>query len=311
MRGFFRAESILRVQTLTRAGLQWGHRNILLYPCIVSVRNWIGNYYYFSEATTRIRALVCSHSFINHALVNILITYLTDNWSTSHFEMAALVTNVQEGVSGIMVIVLAQILDSPIGSIEFLPLYFTVLRDFSSFLISFLYNLLIPKHWRKATGTLTLVRIGCGLACSMLCCVAAWQVEGKRLRAISNEGLEDDMSTTIPMSISWLLPQFVLLGVMEGLALNGLTDFLADRIANNDALRATYYASHISDLILGVGKLITASTIILFRRSWFHHNINGSRLDRFFELLTYLSLVNLIYYGSYLFSGFMLCKYAL
>ncbi|KAH0992970.1 hypothetical protein GBA52_004453 [Prunus armeniaca] len=187
-------------------------------------------------------------------------------------------------------------LDSQIGSIEFLPLYFTVLSNFSSFLISFLYKLLIPKHWRKASGMLTLVRIGCGLACSVLCCVAAWQVEGKRLKAISNEGLEDDTSKTIPMSISWLLPQFVLLGVMEGLALNGLTDFLADRIANNDALRATYYASHISDLILGVGKLITASTIILFRRSWFHHNINGSRLDRFFELLTYLSLVNLIYY---------------
>ncbi|CAL8991391.1 unnamed protein product [Prunus brigantina] len=109
MRGFFKAESIKRVQTLTRAGLEWGHRNILLYPCIVSVRNWIGNYYYFSEATTRIRALVCSHSFINHALVNILITYLTDNWSTTHFQMAALVTNVQEGVSGIMVIVLAHI----------------------------------------------------------------------------------------------------------------------------------------------------------------------------------------------------------
>ncbi|KAI5349474.1 hypothetical protein L3X38_002361 [Prunus dulcis] len=109
MRGFFKAESIKRVQTLTRAGLEWGHRNILLYTCIVSVRNWIGNYYYFSEATTRIRALVCSHSFMNHALVNILITYLTDNWSTTHFEMAALVTNVQEGVSGIMVIVLAHI----------------------------------------------------------------------------------------------------------------------------------------------------------------------------------------------------------
>ncbi|CAB4262665.1 unnamed protein product [Prunus armeniaca] len=133
MREFFRADSILRVQTLTRAGLEWGHRNILLYPCIVSVRNWIGNYCYFSEATTCIRgyssllnllkyeyglntlsyvlffSIKSSGSFVNHALVNILITYLNDNWSTPHFEMAALVTNVQEGVSGIMVIVLAHI----------------------------------------------------------------------------------------------------------------------------------------------------------------------------------------------------------
>lgn len=37
------------------------------------------------------------------------MTYLTENWRTSNFAMAALVTNVQEGVSDIMVILLARI----------------------------------------------------------------------------------------------------------------------------------------------------------------------------------------------------------
>ncbi|CAB4262666.1 unnamed protein product [Prunus armeniaca] len=538
MRAFFRADSIVRIQSMIRLGLIWGRCNILPYQCIDSVRKWLGNHFYFSMATTPIRGLVFSHSYVNNALVSILMTYLTENWRTSNFAMAALVTNVQEGVSDIMVIVLARIsdthmtrfkmiastnaayllgllllwirskfmsaqteakvyygaavligigeagrsatlkeflddqyfseqkerpstdenylkrletrkealwrhpwflgallavflptpswtstfmvstilvgvsyllfllgyscyflsrrihkstwksrlyylkklslvypvqeqeqeqeqrggeicivtrvtsssscppeeaqrkkfwplielkagkgffieviamwsaffayslveatgstlffeqmssldTDSGIGSVMDVAVFLTLVSGFSSFLVSFIYNLLIPKQWRKAT----LVRIGCGLACSVLCCVAAWQVEGKRLKLVSGERREHGTSKTIPMSAVWLVPQFVLLGLMKGLALNGLTEFLADRIANNDRLRARYYyASHISDLILGVGKLVTASSILVFRRSWFHPNINGSRLDRFLELLTYLSLANLIYY---------------
>ncbi|CAL8991388.1 unnamed protein product [Prunus brigantina] len=173
---------------------------------------------------------------------------------------------------------------SGIGSVMDVAVFLILVSRFSSFLVSFIYDLLIPKQWRKAT--VTLVRIGCGLACSMLCCVAAWLVEGKRLKLVSPESREHG-TNKIPMSAAWFVPQFVLLGLMEGLALNGLTEFLADRIANNDKLRARYYyASHISELILGVGKLVTASSILVFRRSWFHDNINRSRLDSFFELLT-------------------------
>ncbi|PQM35426.1 protein NRT1/ PTR FAMILY 5.10-like [Prunus yedoensis var. nudiflora] len=542
MRGFYRADSIVRLQSMIRVGLIWGRCNILPCQCIDSVRKWLGNHFYFSKATTPIRGLVFSHSYVNNALVSILITYLTENWRTSNFAMAALVTNVQEGVSDILVIVIARISDthmtrfkmivstnaayflgllllfysskfessqtvakvyygavvlivlgeagrsatlkeflenqyfsedkerpstdknylkrletrkealwhhpwflgallavflptptwtstfmvstilvgvsyllfllgyscyflssgihkstwksrlcylkklslvypveeqeeeeerggeicivtrvtsssssscppeeaqrkkfwplielkaekgffieviamwsaffayslveatgstfffeqmssldtkSGIGSVMVVAVFFTLVSRFSSFLVSFIYDLLIPKQWRKAT----LVRIGCGLACSMLCCVAAWLVEGKRLKSpvtVTNQRIEGDTRTTFAMSTWWLIPQFVQLGLMEGLALNGLTEFLADRIANNDRLRARYYyASHISDLILGVGKLVTASSILVFRRSWFHPNINGSHLDRFFELLTYLSLANLIYY---------------
>ncbi|ONI28122.1 hypothetical protein PRUPE_1G124600, partial [Prunus persica] len=532
---------------MIRVGLIWGCCNILPCQCIDSVRKWLGNHFYFSKATTPIRGLVFSHSYVKNALVSVLITYLTDNWRTSNFAMAALVTNVQEGISDILVIILARISDkhmtrfkmivstnaayflgllllwicskfvssqtvskvyygavvlivlgeagrsatlkeflenqyfiedkerpstdenylkrletrkealwrhpwflgallavffptpswkntgswkstlmvstilvgvsyllfllgyscyflssrideystwksrldylkklslfypveqqeeeerggeicmvtrvtsssssscppeegqrkkfwplielkaekgffieviamwsaffayslveatgstfffeqmssldtkSGIGSVMDVAVILILVSRFSSFLVSFIYDLLIPKQWRKAT--VTLVRIGCGLACSMLCCVAAWLVEGKRLKLVSPESREHGTNKTIPMSAAWLVPQFVLLGLMEGLALNGLTEFLADRIANNDKLRARYYyASHISELILGVGKLVTASSILVFRRSWFHDNINGSRLDSFFELLTYLSLANLIYY---------------
>ncbi|PQM35421.1 protein NRT1/ PTR FAMILY 5.10-like [Prunus yedoensis var. nudiflora] len=112
MRGFDRADSIVWRQSVIRLGLIWSRCNILPCQCIDSVRKWLGNHFYFSKATTPIRGLVISHSYVNHALVSILITYLTDKWRTSNFAMAALVTNVQEGVSDILVIVLARISDT-------------------------------------------------------------------------------------------------------------------------------------------------------------------------------------------------------
>ncbi|KAM0984900.1 hypothetical protein ACFX2I_012169 [Malus domestica] len=71
------------------------------------VRKWLGNHLYFSKATTCIRSLVFSHSFVNQAIVGILIVYLTESWNTEQFEMAAIVTNLQEGITSVMVIVLA------------------------------------------------------------------------------------------------------------------------------------------------------------------------------------------------------------
>ncbi|TQD83473.1 hypothetical protein C1H46_030979 [Malus baccata] len=130
----------------------------------------------------------------------------------------------------------------------------------------------------------------------MLCCVAAWQVERERLKLVSNEGLEYDTSQVTSMSILLLVPQFFLLGLMRGLAMYGLIDFLADRIANNDRLRARYYGSHITDFALGVGKIVTAVSILALRRIWFDDSINRSHLDKLYKLLTFLCLINVVYY---------------
>lgn len=51
--------------------------------------------------------LVFSHSFVDHAILSILITYLTYNWIDDHFQMAAVVENIRDGLSDIMVIILA------------------------------------------------------------------------------------------------------------------------------------------------------------------------------------------------------------
>ncbi|KAM0988233.1 hypothetical protein ACFX13_012442 [Malus domestica] len=99
-------------RTLIQIGIKRGHYNVFLGKCFHMVRKWLGNHLYFSKATTCIRSLVFSHSFVNQAIVGILIVYLTESWNTEQFEMAAIVTNLQEGITSVMVIVLAHISNS-------------------------------------------------------------------------------------------------------------------------------------------------------------------------------------------------------
>ncbi|CAL2227031.1 unnamed protein product [Prunus armeniaca] len=184
-------------------------------------------------------------------------------------------------------------LENPIPNYD-PAVYFSVLSSFSKYIISFLSLKLIPKRTR--------VRIGCGMASTVLCCVAAWVVEIHRMRKVTR--LKDD-TVDISMSIFWLVPQFFLLGLMEGLAVDGLIDLLADRVDQKDKEMAMHYGSHTSDFVVGIGKLLTAFIILASRQRWFNDSINLSRLDKYYKLLTFLSLVNFVYYwcvGFYFYS---------
>ncbi|PQP93038.1 protein NRT1/ PTR FAMILY 5.14 [Prunus yedoensis var. nudiflora] len=451
------------------------------------VREYIHKYLYFSKATICIQGLVLSHSFVNHAIMSILITYLQNNWYHPHFQIAAVVTNVQEGVADILVIFLAHFSHTFNGGLKiiattnaayilglsllWLPNEYksedyaalarifyaavvlltlgesgrsaalkeflnkqclskhketgctddkrpegweeaseqkeitaekhteaggdqqvtkeTAERDtkdfwgvpwflgavvplfllkttwtqifmistiamavsyllfwfgfndylknnkeaqggehpqvterenlwtlnkkvrkkkrlrkeivascsFLKYIISFLFPKLIPKRTR--------MRIGCGMASTVLCCVAAWVVEIHRMRKVTRAGLEDDTSETISMSMFWLVPQFFLLGLMEGLAVDGLIDLLVDRVDEEDKEMAKNYGSHTSDLVVGIGKLLTALIILAFKQRWFNDSINLSRLDKYYRLLTFLSLGSFVYYlcvGFYFYS---------
>ncbi|KAK9269053.1 hypothetical protein L1049_000821 [Liquidambar formosana] len=72
----------------------------------------------------------------------------------------------------------------------------------SCFIISYLYELLIPKRWTKAKRRHTvLVRIGVGMACSILCCIAACLVEVHRLKLIKMKNLQNNTDEPISMSV--------------------------------------------------------------------------------------------------------------
>ncbi|XP_040374716.1 protein NRT1/ PTR FAMILY 5.10-like [Rosa chinensis] len=174
--------------------------------------------------------------------------------------------------------------------------YFAGFTSFTASVVSFLYEKVIaPKKWRHAT----LVNIGSAVTCSQLCCFAAWLVEVYRLKSVKRKGLENDNATTVSMSIFLLVPQFFLLGIMQGLLRTGLVDFFHDQINYDDKLMKRY-GEYISAFVLGVIRLLTTLNILVpffvSKKSWFGDNINTSRLDLYFFVLTLCSLVNIGYY---------------
>ncbi|KAL4614083.1 hypothetical protein ACB092_07G029700 [Castanea dentata] len=179
-------------------------------------------------------------------------------------------------------------LDFGIGNNVHIPLKsLFALRSVMRFIISFFF---LSK---KATEQhVTRMRIGVGMICSILCCIAAWQVEVHRLYLIKEEIIDPSDPTQISMSVLWLVPQFSLLGLMEGLAVDGLHEFFYDHVATS--MRS--YGASFSDCVLGFGNFI-GMPFVLLCRSWFKDSINTSHLDRYYLTLAILSLVCLVMYA--------------
>ena len=156
------------------------------------------------------------------------------------------------------------------------------LRSIICYIISFVFSSEIARQQR-----VTRIRIGVGMICSALCCFVAWQVEVHRLMKIDHLHLND----TISMSVLWLFPQLILLGLMEGLAIDGLQEFFYNHVA----ISMWSYGPSFSDCVLGLGNFISIPFVLLCR-SWFKDSINTSHLDRYYLTLAILSSVLLVFY---------------
>ena len=138
------------------------------------------------------------------------------------------------------------------------------LRSIMRYIISFMF-------WSKIATQqhVTRIRIGVGMICSALCCFVAWQVEAHRLYLIEEENIDPmDSNQTISMSVLWLFPQFILLGLMEGLATDGLQEFFDKHVA----LSMRGYGPPFNECVLGIGNFISLP-FVLTVRSWFKDTI--------------------------------------
>ncbi|MBA0746091.1 hypothetical protein Gogos_008634, partial [Gossypium gossypioides] len=101
--------------------------------------------------------------------------------------------------------------------------YFLVLNSLTTFvtagLVDFVTSKLCNKNQRKRAFV---VRITLGMLVSFLCCITAWKVEVRRLKLIKEYGIPKSEVKKIPMSILWLTPQYLLLGIMGGLVEAGM-----------------------------------------------------------------------------------------
>ncbi|XP_030525260.2 protein NRT1/ PTR FAMILY 5.10-like [Rhodamnia argentea] len=146
----------------------------------------------------------------------------------------------------------------------------------------------------KPSGITMLQRIGAGMFLSILGMVTAALVETKRLEIAREYGLVDIPNATIPMSVWWLVPQYVLFGLAEALTMVGLQEFFYDQVPSE--LRSVGMSLYLS--VIGVGSILSSILISIIEAvtgsdGWFSNNLNKAHLNYFYWLLAGIGVVGL------------------
>ena len=125
--------------------------------------------------------------------------------------------------------------------------------------------------------------------------IAAALTNIRRIKVSKDNGLIDMPHATIPLSISMLLPQYVLFGIADVFAMVGMQEYFYDQMP--DTMKSLGIAVHLS--VLGVGNFLSSILILVTEKlscknkesCWFVDNLNKAHLDYFYWLLASLSAV--------------------
>ncbi|KAK4490050.1 hypothetical protein RD792_000704 [Penstemon davidsonii] len=169
-----------------------------------------------------------------------------------------------------------------------IPIYDRVLVPFSRYIT------------KKPAGISMLQRIGTGIVLSFVSMLIAALVERKRLETALEYGLVDLPKATVPMSVWWLAPQYLLFGIADVFSMVGLQEFFYDQVPKD--LKSIGLALYLS--IFGIGSFLSGFLISIIekatsghgRDSWFSNNLNRAHLDYFYWLLAGISAVSMALY---------------
>ncbi|KAH7439764.1 hypothetical protein KP509_04G075100 [Ceratopteris richardii] len=185
----------------------------------------------------------------------------------------------------------------PPGSMQ----VFTVLACIS--FTPFFDHVVVPwlrKRTGHEKGLTTLQKMGLGMALSIVAMVVAVFVERKRLHAARSSPLIDVPFAVMPISMYWLVPQYVLVGIALVFAIVGQMDFFYTEMS--DGMRSIGISLPL--VCRGLGNyastlLVTITTHITTRGGklgWIPRNINRGHLDSFYLLLVVIMSVTLVFY---------------
>lgn len=151
--------------------------------------------------------------------------------------------------------------------------------------------------WMQYAGAPS-IGIGMGMICAILCCISAAGVEKMRLAAVNNHGLLDKPDEDVPMSIYWLLFQFILLGGLDSFLEKSMNAYYREQAPES----METYLENFTRGVSGLGFMSSALSVYVVgrisegggRRNWFQETLNRSRLDRYYWVLAALSSVNFV-----------------
>ncbi|KAG8649376.1 hypothetical protein MANES_08G078700v8 [Manihot esculenta] len=162
-----------------------------------------------------------------------------------------------------------------------------------------IYEKVLVPILRRVTGNergiKILQRIGIGMLFSILTMVVSALVERKRLSVVEKNPMKGSLS----MSVFWLAPQFLIIGIGDGFTLVGLQEYFYDQVP--DSMRSLGIAFYLS--VIGAANFISSMLITIvdhvtekYGKSWFGKDLNGSRLDNFYWLLAAITAANMVTY---------------
>ncbi|RHN71054.1 putative peptide-transporting ATPase [Medicago truncatula] len=189
----------------------------------------------------------------------------------------------------------AKIMNKKLGKFEIPNGSVTVFAASSSLILIPLYERFIIPILRKFTGhsrgITSLQRMGVGLFVSIIAMASAALVEKTRREHYPGEN---------SMSVFWLLPQFFLMGSAEVFTYVGQLEFFYDEAT--DGTKSISSAVFLSEVGIGswlssaLVKTVTATTGGQDKGWLRRKDLNESRLDWFFWILTVLNAVNFLVY---------------
>ncbi|CAK7346295.1 unnamed protein product [Dovyalis caffra] len=147
----------------------------------------------------------------------------------------------------------------------------------------------LRKHTGLTRGITSLQRIGVGLFLSIFSLVSAALVEKKRR----------DSPNPSAMSLFWLFPQIFLLGSAEVFIYVGQLEFFYDEAT--DGARSISSAVFLSEV--GIGSWLSTALVTIIEKAtggekngWLRNDLNKSRLDYFYWVLSVINSVNFLVY---------------
>ncbi|KAE9603338.1 hypothetical protein Lal_00008128 [Lupinus albus] len=165
-----------------------------------------------------------------------------------------------------------------------------------------IYDKILVPMLRKITGNERgmnlLPRIGLGMFFSVITMIVAALVERKRLDAVQINPLKGSLS----LSVFWLAPQFLIIGIGDGFALVGLQEYFYDQVP--DSMKSLGIALYLS--VIGAANFLSSLLITIVDRvtspsgkSWFGKDLNTSRLDKFYYLLAIITAIDVVAFALF------------